>query len=242
MCNDSRKNKPPCTSFQREDDSNLSAAESEGMLKFNTASYLAKIILLYILYDGILVMFSFKCLLIVTISPLNSNRTPPKNHQKPSAPKQTKFQSHITLHVLLIIHEAGRYVMKSPFKLKRNKKFRQTCRWVNMAAACHTFSKRFCSEMYSIVRLLWPIDGQRARVFLCRQHPLKLKATGAFIRPWKYYSHPLQHIFFFSHMGKLLIRHCLASLECDHSWVAPLADPDRSQPNWQMLFVICTSD
>lgn len=79
----------------RVDDSNLSAAESEEILKFNTASYSAKIILLYILYDSILVMFSFKCLFDRN-NLQNRIPPPPKNHQKPSATKQTKFQSHIT--------------------------------------------------------------------------------------------------------------------------------------------------
>lgn len=82
MCSDSRKHKPLHTSFQRVDDSNLSAAESEEILKFNTASHLAKIILLYILYDGILV-FSFKYLFDRNNLQIKLRVPPNKNHQKP---------------------------------------------------------------------------------------------------------------------------------------------------------------
>lgn len=38
-----------------------------------------------------------------------------------------------------------------------------------------------------------------------------------------------QDIFFV--IDKLIIKHCLSSPECEHSWVVLLADPDCSQPN-----------
>lgn len=85
MCNDGRKHKPLHTSFQRVDDGNLSPAESEEVLKFNTASYSGKIILLHILYDGILVMFSFKCLFERNNLQIKLNPCPPPQRKSPKA-------------------------------------------------------------------------------------------------------------------------------------------------------------
>lgn len=201
MCNDSRKHKPLRTSFQRVDDSNPSAAESEEILKFNTASYLAKTILLYILYDGILVMFSFK---------FDRNKLQIKLKQNPP-----KFCPKIPTD--LPLDQYGRCLSH----------LSKTVLFWNVLNSCVYCDRSMGSAhvLFCVVSILWS----------WRPLPLLSRNGNAILT--------LCNIFFiFSCMAKLIIRHCLASLECDHSWVAPLADPDRSQPNWQMLFVICTSD